>query len=183
MARRNDDFSSERWAQVEEFPDYEVSDHGCVRRVTASMGATVGKVLRPGTDPKHGRRFVHLRRKGRLGATRRVHTLVALAFIGPRPDGCEVNHKDFDPGNNHYLNLEYLTHADNNRYSAAAGRMRPPVARGEASSNSKLTEEQVREMRRRRASGERVARLAAVFGVSQRVVSLITTRKAWTHVV
>lgn len=49
-----------------------------------------------------------------------VHRLVALAFH--YFDGCEtltVNHKDENPANNHKDNLEWLSIADNVRYSHA----------------------------------------------------------------
>ena len=42
-----------------------------------------------------------------------VHTLVALAFIGPRPEGKEVDHIDKDRANNYYKNLRYVTRKEN----------------------------------------------------------------------
>ncbi len=41
-----------------------------------------------------------------------VHRLVAAKYIGPCPVGKEVFHKDDNKLNNHYLNVEYLTHKD-----------------------------------------------------------------------
>jgi hypothetical protein len=52
-----------------------------------------------------------------------VHRLVALAFH--YFDGCEaltVNHKDENPANNHKNNLEWLSLADNIRYTHAKSR-------------------------------------------------------------
>lgn len=45
--------------------------------------------------------------------------------------------------------------------------------------DSKLTEEQVREIRSRRASGERTTALARAYGVSQSSISMIANRKHW----
>lgn len=42
----------------------------------------------------------------------RVHTLVALAFIGPRPNGCTVDHIDRNRSNNVATNLRWATKAE-----------------------------------------------------------------------
>ena len=42
-----------------------------------------------------------------------VHHLVALAFIGPKPEGCMVLHRDDDRTNNCIDNLYYGTASDN----------------------------------------------------------------------
>ena len=41
------------------------------------------------------------------------HRLVALAWIGPQPEGMEVCHDDGDPTNNHVSNLRWDTHQAN----------------------------------------------------------------------
>ena len=53
-----------------------------------------------------------------------VHILMAMAFV-PNDDPInktEVNHKDFDRTNWKIENLEWMSHGDNIRYSADAGR-------------------------------------------------------------
>jgi len=57
----------------------------------------------------------------RKGVAVLVHNLVAKVFVGPRPKGKEVNHKDTNKLNNWYWNLEYLTHAENIRHAVAHG--------------------------------------------------------------
>lgn len=59
---------------------------------------------------------------GARGVT--VHILVATAHVKkPKSEEkLEVNHKDFNRLNNHYTNLEWLTHAENVKYSAKNGR-------------------------------------------------------------
>lgn len=42
-----------------------------------------------------------------------VHVLVAETFIGPRPDGMQIDHIDRDGTNNHVSNLRYVTPAEN----------------------------------------------------------------------
>ncbi len=58
------------------------------------------------------------------GVSRRVpvHRLVAEAFIENLDNLKEVNHKDYDRANNAVENLEWISHADNVRYSIAGGR-------------------------------------------------------------
>lgn len=46
--------------------------------------------------------------------TRKVHRLVAQAFLGPPPDSSyEINHKDRNRSNNDVSNLEWVTHKEN----------------------------------------------------------------------
>lgn len=57
---------------------------------------------------------------------------------------------------------------------------RPP--RGEACGKAKLTEDDVRAIRARRAAGEQLKSIAPDFGVSLSTVSLIVRRIYWRHV-
>jgi len=98
-------YPTETWKPVVGYEGlYEVSDHGRVRSVTS------GHVLQPMLFKGYPR--VGLCRDA-LSKKVFVHTLVAAAFISPRPEKHEVNHKDGDPENNRDTNLEYLTHPDN----------------------------------------------------------------------
>ena len=55
------------------------------------------------------------------------------------------------------------------------------VTKGMAHGKAKLTDEQVLEIRRRREAGETGVAVAAAFGVSKALVSLIFNRKNWSH--
>ena len=94
---------------------YTISDHGTVRRVKPAQRVVVGRALKPYTDKK-GYRRVQLS-KDCKHYERRVHRLVAAAFIGPCPPDKEVDHKDRCRSNNHYKNLRYLTHTQNMKRS------------------------------------------------------------------
>lgn len=110
------------------------------------------------------------------GKTRlfRVHRLVAEAFI-ENPDRLpEVNHIDESRDNNRADNLEWCTHKYNNRYGN-----KPP--KGEKNPRSKLTAEDVIEIRKRRASGETLISIARAFGISQNHVSNIARGERWKH--
>ncbi len=51
-----------------------------------------------------------------------IHRLVADAFIDNPDNKQEVNHKDYNPSNNHVENLEWTTHKENSLYSVEGGR-------------------------------------------------------------
>lgn len=49
-----------------------------------------------------------------------AHRLVAFKYLGPPPNSSyEVDHKDHDKTNNHWSNLQWVTHAENIRRSFA----------------------------------------------------------------
>jgi len=56
------------------------------------------------------------------------------------------------------------------------------VPHGSASHRAKLVEEQVREIRRRRAAGESQRAIAAAFNVSRRTITFIEQGKTWKHI-
>jgi hypothetical protein len=118
----------EEWRAVVGYEGlYEVSNIGNVRsldRVTKTEGRKdrefFGRDLKPSTMP-FGYKSLSLCKNGKSRSAR-VHRLVAEAF-SPNPDSLPcVNHKDFNPANNHVSNLEWCDHAYNTNYSINAGR-------------------------------------------------------------
>lgn len=71
-----------------------------------------------------------------------IHILVALAFLGPKPQGMEVCHNDGNPLNIHVSNLRYDTHSGN----LLDKRLHGTDNRGERHPLSVLTEAQVRQV-------------------------------------
>lgn len=41
-----------------------------------------------------------------------IHIAVAECWLGPKPEGLEVDHIDRNTHNNHYTNLRYVTHSE-----------------------------------------------------------------------
>ena len=67
-----------------------------------------------------------------------AHRLVAAKYIGQCPIGKEVSHKDGNKRNNHYTNLEYLSHSENMLKSFREhGRVIDPYERGPVSWETK----------------------------------------------
>jgi hypothetical protein len=77
-----------------------------------------------------------------------------------------------------YDHLRIGTAADNSADMVAKGRS----CTGEKHWRSKLTEEDVVAIRRRRAAGETTVSLGLEFGVSPMNIGLIANRKRWRHV-
>lgn len=108
----------ERWLPIPGWEGlYSVSDLGRVRSehrvVTRSDGTpcTVReRVLRCGR--RDGYPSVVLRNVS-LGKHLKVHHLVMQAFMGPRPEGIEVLHRDDDRNNPALANLYYGTQSEN----------------------------------------------------------------------
>ncbi len=100
---------------------------------------------------------------------------------GPIPDGLNVLHHC---DNTRCVRPDHLflgTQADN--VADMIGKGRDHKAKGERAALSKLTEAQVREMRRRYVAGVvGCHRLAAEYGVRKGTVQFIIARKTWKHI-
>lgn len=124
-----------------------------------------------------------------------VHSIVALAFIGPRPPGMVLNHIDADKQHNHHSNLEYVTYGENNSHAYRIGAKQPskrrivaaprrtpkPRARllGECNPSAKLTMAKVVMIRAMHARGVDSASIARAFGVSRACVCKIKRNLSW----
>lgn len=108
-----------------------------------------------------------------------IHSLVAIAFLGPRPNGMQVNHKDGVKTNNHYSNMEYVTASENTRHAWKNGLSKKQL--GESVSSAKLTREQVIFIKHSKGI-YRATDLAKKFGVCQSNISHIWANNSWRHV-
>ena len=169
-------FIVEEWRPIPGYESlYSVSSEGRVRREKAGWNTFPGKILQPKIN-RDGYVQLVLTKAGHQ-YSRTMHQLVAAAFIGPCPSGCEVNHKDGLKTNNHPTNLEYVTNLANNEHAVRTG-LRGD-GKGERNQQARLTRAQALEIRARLASGERGIDLAAEFGVSRSTVSLIHLGRIW----
>jgi hypothetical protein len=91
----------------------------------------------------------------------KVHILVYLNYVGDIPKGMTINHVDGDKSNNHYTNLQLVTHKENSDH-AVKGLLRD--------TKRKLTQEQARAIRTLRCVGHPVREISKKFGVSYKAV-------------
>lgn len=154
------------WRDVPSIPGYLVSNDG---RIKHKFSDAPRKLQRG----KHGYLWCNFRRDNRI-FVRTVHSLVAEAFIGPRPDGAQVRHLDGDRTNNCAYNLAYGTAKEN----ALDREWHGNTCRGERNGNSRLSDDDAEEIRRLYEQTERTQYdLARDFKISQAQVNNILLHK------
>lgn len=110
-----------------------------------------------------------------------VHRLVALAFVKGRTENTPlVRHLDDVKTNNHFKNLRWGTAQQNTDDYMRNGRQ--VILRGEQATSAKLTEKQVRAIRRAFAAGATKAELARAYDISHTSMTAIVNRTNWTHI-
>ncbi len=167
--------ANEEWRKIEGFENmFSVSSLGRVRR---DADGQIRKEIISDTGYRYASLYCK-RVNGKKKATATVHSLVAAAFLGPRPDGFQVNHKDGDKANNTVGNLEYLTPSENTRHALRNGLRSTP--KGTAHWNVKLTPEQVGWIRRV-AWHYSHPDIAYLCNVHTSVVKKIIRGESWRH--
>lgn len=194
----NNLITTEEWRPVVGYEGiYAVSSLGRVKRTIAGKGTYDGRIL--AQQDTRGYRIVSLTWQAKAYHAR-VHKLVALAFIGPIPDKCEINHKDGVKHNNRADNLEYVTHQENvlhasrelgramkHEWSDEERERASQKRRGSGNARAKLTEEIVAQIRREYANTPHYfgfrSFLCKKYNVPPSTISNIVYGHTWKHVV
>ncbi len=158
------------YKRVVEFEKCEVSSEGIVigasgKTLTPWLGR--GGYLKVCLSNERKRRWVY------------VHRLVCETFHGMPDKGKEVNHKDGNKFNNSASNLEWVTRSENGYHAFRNGLNRPAI--GVNSSNAKLTDSDVVQIRRLRGLLTQV-QIGKMFGINDRHVCNIQLNRFWKHV-
>lgn len=167
--------SKEVWRDV---PGYEgrylVGNRGRVYSLLSD------KILTP-KDDGDGYPQVALYKDG-VRKDRRIHQLVAAAFLGPS-NGLVVNHKNGIKTDNRVSNLEYTTQSQNSSHAWKTGLIPAHVNQGTANPHAKLDEMKVKEIRYLLENTNMYQHeIAKHYGVSQNIISKINRGLLWSHV-
>ena len=106
--------SMEEWRDIEGFDGYQVSNEGRVRNCKRNT------ILKPLSDGR-GYLQIHLWKNGK-STNKRIHRLVAQAFLENPQNLPEVNHKDENKSSNIVENLEWCDRKYNMNYGTAIQR-------------------------------------------------------------
>jgi DNA-binding XRE family transcriptional regulator len=182
---------SEVWLPIAGYEGvYEVSDGGHVRSLPRVVERRWrdriirqpirGRILKPVKNNDDGHYRVQLAKNGK-NQNSLVHVLVLETFVGPRPgdsnewQGC---HGDGESANNSLANLRWDTRVGNETDKIAHGTR----AEGEKNGHARLTGEDVKTIRIRRAAGDSQGKLAALFGVTRSAIAHIDQGNTWKSI-
>lgn len=113
--------------------------------------------------------------KDRHCVGKRVHRLVAQAFIPNLENKPEVNHKNNVRTDNRAENLEWMTHTENVKHTVKAGRH----SKGEMVCFSKLDPEKVIFIRKSTLSYKELGKM---FGITANTIYAVKKWITWKHV-
>ena len=164
-----------RLKTIEGYDGYFISDEGEVY----SSKYKEPRKLKHRLNSK-GRPYVNLCKNGKQKSVL-IHRLVAKYFLPEFNENLEVNHKDGVKTNNNVSNLEMVDRKGNMQHAIRTGLLINP--KGEEHWDSKLTEEEVREIREKYIPYTySLSQLAKEYGVSESCIKFIIKRKTWKHI-
>lgn len=159
-----------RFKEIEGHKDYLIYDDGrvysCKRKIFLSYRFN-----------QNGYKYVNLCKNGKY-KSKSIHRLVCESFID-NPNGYrEVNHIDGDKSNNDYTNLEWCDRSMNMKHASKLGLLH--INKGEASNLSKLTKDDIDEIRSMYNTGVySMSHIGKKFKVSKGAILMIINKKTW----
>lgn len=161
------------WKKITDFPDYEISNQGEVKN-------NKGKILKSRVDDL-GYKSVNLYYAPYKHSLVRIHRLVAKSFIDNPNNYDVVNHLDCNRKNNCVSNLEWTNKSGNAIHAVGNGLWN--AKKGSESGVSKLTEEQVKIIKKRLFQGESYIEISKDYSVHMTTIYSIWKGKSWSWLV
>ena len=161
------------WKLIPEFNGYIISNYGEIksfRYENRDIGTRINA---------HGYETVVFSKKN-IKFYFKVHRLVLMAFDRMPNHNEQCNHKDGNKLNNHINNLEWVTSSQNHKHRCRV--LYPGCNQGSKHSQSKITENDVLEIRKRINEGEKYRYIAIDFNVSESTICDIKRKKTWGHI-
>lgn len=165
------------WKDTEFSINHQVSSTGLIRNKKS------GRILKPWLANGYPTIRFKLGGKNYL-----VHRLVALSFIPKEKDKNIINHINGIITDNRVENLEWCDKSYNFYHAISIGLCdgKPNIghknSQGSKHGSSKLTEENVKEIRELRNKGLTLIEIGDKFNISFQTVSQIVNKQRWKHV-
>lgn len=109
----------------------------------------------------------------------RIHQLVGEHFVDNPDNKPQLNHKDGNKLNNHYLNLEWCTIAENIEHAVRTGLL---DVKGEKHHHAKLRDADIPLIFEMRNKEITMKDIGNHFGVCRRTIGDVLNRRLWCHV-
>lgn len=174
------------WKDVPGFEGlYIVNELGIVKGVdrivyrSDGVKQTYKESIKKQSISKRGYYYVTLSKDGKSTKVK-IHRLIGKLFI-PNPENKpQLNHIDGNKLNNSLDNLEWVTNKENSNHAIYSGLI---DNKGSKNGMSKLTEEEVIDIRNMKHSGMfNIKEIAYCFKVSETCIYNIINRKRWNHI-
>jgi hypothetical protein len=164
--------NTEIWKPLKDYEGlYEISNMGRVRSLI-KKGNTKQQIRKTGLDVATGYINIMLR-KNNKPLTKRVHRLVAEAFVPNLDNKPVVNHKDGNKKNCKADNLEWMTYSENTLHSFKNGLQRKVF--GDKNYITKIKDQDVLKIRELINQGKTNKEIAKIYGVNPSQISRIKT--------
>ena len=160
---------------------YQITNYGRVyslEYIGPNNSVRGNKFLKPAVADGYHRIKLH---KDKVIKSFAIHRLVGKAFIENPNNKPYINHKNFLRNDNFYLNLEWMTAKENTIHAFLNKRY--PSRKGELNHSSKITKEQVLEIRRLLLENQvYITDIAKTFKVNRRTIFELKSGKTYTDI-